>query len=81
MIEHQILETNIQGNVSQLEGRMNNQILAVLSHSYGFHATLTQITAVKVTRYSRAHFDLEKLLINSAYSIGIISLPSRISFK
>ena len=29
MIEHQILETNLQGNVQQLEGRINNQILGI----------------------------------------------------
>ena len=29
IIYHQILITNLQGNMSQLEGRINNQILGV----------------------------------------------------
>ena len=29
LIERQILVTNLQGNVQQLEGRINNQILGV----------------------------------------------------
>ena len=29
MIEHQILITNLQGNVQQLGGRINSQILGV----------------------------------------------------
>ena len=29
LIQHQILVTNVQGNVKQLEGRINNPILVV----------------------------------------------------
>ena len=29
LIQHQVLITNLQGNVQQLEGRINNQILGV----------------------------------------------------
>ena len=45
MIKHQILVTNLQGNVSQLEGRIDNQILGVkgLRHQEIVHLCLLQL--------------------------------------
>ena len=45
MIKHQILVTNLQGNVSQLKGRIDNQILGVkgLRHQEIVHLCLLQL--------------------------------------
>ena len=43
-ILHQILVTNIQGNVEQLEGKINNQIVEVLIKG------LTYLVLIKLCR-------------------------------
>ena len=49
MIEHQILVTDLQGNVLQLEERINNHILGVKgSTRFSFFDKLTRDVDIKV---------------------------------
>lgn len=57
LIKHQILSTNLRGNVSQLKGRIINQILGVKGLSGGSQMSLKLNNSLEnTTGEGEAHF-------------------------